>query len=66
MATKRDKEFYLGMAVILGWLARDRREDALVEFAMHDNGIELTHLRAAGVESFDLIPIMKCLPRKSR
>lgn len=61
---KKSDEFYQGMAVILGWLGRDRREDSLVEYAMNDNGISLSDLKSAKVASFDLAPITKCLRPK--
>ena len=61
MEKRKEKEFYQGIAVILGWLARDRREDSLVEYAMSDNGISLSDLKDAGIDPFDLIPIHKAL-----
>lgn len=59
----KNKEFYQGIAIVLGWLAR-RGEDSLVEYAMNDNGLSLGDFK--GVDSFDLQPIRMAVARDER
>lgn len=56
-AKPNNKEFYLGMAVVLGAIARDHGLPSIAINIMKSNGVSFQALKNAGVEPFDLDPL---------
>lgn len=53
----KNELFYIGCAIILGSLVRERDTPSVAIDIMRCNGITLKNLQDAGVDEFDLKPI---------
>jgi hypothetical protein len=57
--TADERAFYRGFAAAVATLARDHDQPSSAVDIMHSNGVNLDHLRAAGVDAFDRLPLAR-------
>lgn len=64
LPARANAEWHAGFACALAQVAR-MGHDAITEAVMTGSGLSLSHLKAHGVETYDLAPIRRALRKQS-